>query len=225
MKKTAFILFAALFIFALQAQAQTQLKGGIRAGLNMATWGGDAVASFGDLMETTGAFEMEMKPDFHLGAYLQVPLSQTFSLEPGIYYSGKGTRVTQTFFSNDFIKPRVTLTDNAHYIEMPVLLRANLTPGLQLFAGPQVAYLVENRVKAEAGIFGASYEYDFKANPGLRKFDFGLTGGVGFEFANGINLQAGYDWGLSTLDEGNSNVQAFNRVAKVSLGYTFGKGK
>lgn len=221
MKKTALTLFAALFIFALQGQAQ--VRGGIRAGFNGATWGGDAVESFSEMMETSGAMTIEMKPAFHLGAYLQVPLSNTFSFEPGIYYSGKGTRINQTFMTNSLIKPRATVTNNAHYVEMPLLLRVHLRPGLQLYAGPQLGYLVENRIRAEAGILGASYEYDWKTNPGIRKFDFGLSGGLGYEFINGINLQAGYEYGLSTLDEGRSNVDAYNRVIKVSLGYTFGK--
>ena len=221
MKKITITLFAALFIFALQAQAQ--VRGGIRGGLNMATWGGNAVESFSDMMETSGAFRTEMRPSFHVGGYLQVPLFANFSFEPGIYYSGKGIRVNQTMFTNSLIQPQVTLTNQAHYIEMPLLLRAHIGPGFQVYAGPQVAYLAKNTVQAEAGLFGASYEYDFDVNSGFRKFDFGLTGGLGYEFGNGINLQAGYEYGLSSLDEGRSNINAFNRVVKVSLGYTFGK--
>ena len=221
MKKTAFILIAALSVFALQAQAQ--VRGGVRAGFNAATWGGDAVESFSEMMGNAGAMEINMKPGFHVGAYVQLPLTNGLSLEPGVYYSQKGVEVSQTFMSSSFIKPRATITDNAHYVEMPVLLRAHLGPGFQIYAGPQVGYLVENRIRAEAGLFGASYEYNTSADPGLRKFDFGLAGGLGYEFAGGVNLQAGYEYGLSTLDEGRSNVDAYNRVIKVSLGYTFGK--
>lgn len=219
MKKFAFVLLATVFFFGVQAQAQ--LRGGVRIGVNAATWGGDAVESFSEILETTGAMEINMKPGLHVGAYLQLPITSSFSLEPGIYYSSKGAEVTQTFFSNSFIKPKATITDHAHYVEVPVLLRAHLGPGFQLYAGPQLAYLIENSITAEAGVLGASYEYNTKAEAGLRKFDFGVTGGLGYEFAGGINLQAGYEWGLSTLDEGRSNVDAFNRVVKVSLGYTF----
>ena len=221
MKKTAIILFAALFIFALQAQAQ--VRGGVRAGLNMATWGGDAVGSFSDMMNATGYMKSEMRPGLHAGAYLRVPLNNVVSLEPGLYYSGKGMQITQTFETNSIIKPRATINNNSHYIEMPVLLRFNVGPGFQVYAGPQLSYLVENRVRAEAGILGLSYEHEWKVDPGLRKADFGITGGLGYEFAGGINLQAGYEYGLSSLDEGKSNVDAYNRVIKVSLGYTFGR--
>lgn len=221
MKKFAFILITSLCLFALQAQAQ--VRGGIRAGYNSATWGGDAVSSFSELMENAGAVEVRMKPGFHAGAYLQLPLGNVVSLEPGIYYSQKGTEITQTFLNNSWIKPRATVTNNAHYIEMPVLMRLHLGPGFQLYAGPQVGYLMQNKIKAEAGILGASYEYNTEFDPGLRKFDFGLAGGIGYEFAPGINLQAGYEYGLSSLDKGSSNVEAYNRVIKVSLGYTFGK--
>lgn len=221
MKKSAFIILTALLIFSLQAQGQ--IRAGIRAGVNAATWGGDAVASFSEIMESSGAMEMQLKPDFHVGAYLRLPLSNALSLEPGIYYSGKGAQVSQTFFSNSLIQPKATITNNSHYVEVPLLLRLHMGPGFQLYAGPQVGYLVDNRIKAEAGVFGASYEYNTQADPGFRKFDFGLAGGLGYEFAGGVNLQAGYEWGLSTLDEGNSNIDAYNRVVKVSLGYTFGR--
>lgn len=221
MKKKALILFAAIFVFAMHAEAQ--VRWGVRAGANGATWGGDAVESFSDMLSNTGVATIEMKPDFHAGFYLQLPLSSAFSLEPGLFYSGKGTRFTQTIETNTLIKPTATLTDNAHYVEMPVLLKAHIGRGFQLFAGPQLAYLVDNRVNVEAGLLGLEYEYDWQVDPGLRKFDVGLVGGLGYEFANGINLQGGYEWGLSSLDEGRSNFNAYNRVVKVSLGYTFGK--
>jgi hypothetical protein len=221
MKKTALLLFAALFVLALQSQAQ--VRGGIRAGLNMSTWGGDAVESFSDMLNTTGVMRTQMLPSFRGGAYLQVPLSNSLSLEPGLYYSGKGMQVNQTFSTNSFIKPQVNLVNRSHYIELPVVLRVHMGPGLHVYGGPQVSYLVDNQVKAEAGAFGLSYEQAWSADPGLRKVDFGLTGGLGYEFAGGFNLQAGYEWGLSSLDEGRSNVDAFNRVVKLSLGYTFGK--
>jgi hypothetical protein len=221
MKKIAFTLFAALFVFALQAQAQVRV--GVRAGLNMATWGGDAVENFSSMIETSEAFRTEMNPSFHAGAYVNVPLSEVVSLEPGLFYSGKGLRMSQSYFSNNLLKPQATITDNAHYIEMPVLVRVNLGPGFQLFAGPQVSYLAQNEIRAEAGLLGASYGYDWKVDAGLRKFDFGVTGGIGYAFTNGLNMQAGYEWGLTSLDEGRSNVDAYNRVIKVSMGYTFGR--
>jgi hypothetical protein len=221
MKKIALTLFAAVFIFTLQSQAQ--VRGGIRAGVNAATWGGDAVESFTDMLDATGVMKTEMNPSFHAGAYLQVPINSAVSIEPGIYYSGKGMRVTQTFATNSIIRPQATVTNNAHYIEMPVLMRFHLGPGFQIYAGPQLSYLVENRVNVEAGVLGLTYEQDWKTDPGLRKADFGVTGGIGYEFARGLNLQAGYEWGLSSLDEGKSNFDAYNRVIKVSLGYTFGR--
>ncbi|AHM63601.1 hypothetical protein D770_26790 [Flammeovirgaceae bacterium 311] len=221
MKKIALTLFAALFIFTLQTEAQ--VRGGIRAGANGATWGGDAVGSFTDMMNTTGVMKTEMNPGFHAGAYLQVPVSQTVSFEPGVYYSQKGMQVSQTFETNSFFKPQATVTNTSHYIEMPVLMRVHLGPGFQVYAGPQLSYLVDNQVRAEAGVLGLSYEQNWSVDPGLRKADFGVTGGIGYEFAQGLNLQAGYEWGLSSLDEGKSNFDAYNRVIKLSVGYTFGR--
>jgi hypothetical protein len=48
----------------------------------------------------------------------------------------------------------------------------------------------------------------------------GVTGGLGYKFQNGFNLQAAYDHGLRRLDARN-NFDTYNRVVKVSLGYEF----
>jgi hypothetical protein len=48
----------------------------------------------------------------------------------------------------------------------------------------------------------------------------GLTGGIGYQFANGLSLSASYDYGLSKVDA-NQSVNAFNRAVKVGIGINF----
>ena len=93
--------------------------------------------------------------------------------------------------------------------------------GFHIFAGPQVAYLLSNKVQAQASVLGfnaLNREWDMKS--GFREMDFSVVGGVGYQFTNGLNLSAGYDHGLNTIDE-NGNFETFNRTFKASVGYTF----
>ena len=220
MKKLTFLL-GLLLACLVQVQAQ-KISGGIKAGVNGTTWGGDAVQSVQEALNVNSSLSIgPPKAGFHVGGFLSIPLSEHVLIEPGLYYSTKGLRAEQTFNQNSFLKLRTQIRNEAHYLDLPVVAKVTLGQGFQIFAGPQVSYLLANKVRAEAGILGVSYEQDFDWNQGLRKVDFGLTGGVGYQFINGVQLSLGYDHGLTTLDQGKSNLDAYNRAVKFSVGYLF----
>lgn len=219
MKKLTLLL--GLFLACMvQAQAQ-KISGGIKAGVNTTSWGGDAVQSFSEALNSTSALKKEIKTGFHLGGFMNIPLSQHFAIEPGLYYSTKGMTVEQTISTNSFLNLRADITNESHYLDLPVVAKVTLGQGFQIFAGPQVSYLLANKVRGEAGLLGFSFEQEVDWESGLREFDFGLTGGIGYQFLNGIQLSAGYDHGLTTLDAGKSNFDVYNRAVKFSVGYVF----
>ena len=221
MKKLTLLL--GLFLaFMLQAQAQTQkIRGGIKAGVNTTTWGGDAAQSFSEALNSSGSLKTKIKTGYHVGGFLHIPVTPYFSLEPGLYYSTKGMTVEQTFAQNSFLKVRADITNESHYLDLPLLAKVELGKGFQLFAGPQVSYLIANKVRGEAGVFGFTMEQDIDWKTGLREFDFGLTGGLGYQFVNGILMNVAYDHGLTSLDAGKSNFDIYNRAVKFSVGYRF----
>lgn len=220
MKKLTFLLGLMLACL-VQVQAQ-KISGGIKAGVNATTWGGDAIGSVQEAVGINSALAIgPLKTGFHVGGFLSIPINEHFLIEPGLYYSTKGLKVEQTLTQGNFLKVRADITNEAHYLDLPVLAKVRLGQGFQVFAGPQVSYLTANKVRAEAGLFGLSYEQDFNWNQGLRKFDFALTGGVGYQFINGVQLNLAYDHGLTSLDEGKSNFEAYNRAVKFSVGYLF----
>ena len=92
---------------------------------------------------------------------------------------------------------------------------------MQVYAGPQVSYLVRSTLNAKLGVLGISlFNKGIDITGRFNKVDLGLSGGLGYQFDNGINIKAGYDHGLSRLDK-NDNYDAYNRVVKISVGYTF----
>lgn len=220
MKKFTFLLgimLACLF----QVQAQ-KISGGIKAGMNATTWGGDAIQSVQESVGINSGLSLgSIKTGFHVGGFLSIPINERFLIEPGLYYSTKGVNVEQTLTQSNFLKLKANITNEAHYIDLPVLAKVTIGQGFQVFAGPQVSYLAANKVRAEAGLFGLSFEEDFDWNQGIRKFDFALTGGVGYQFINGVQLNVAYDHGLTSLDEGKSNFDVYNRAVKFSVGYRF----
>ncbi len=226
--KKIFLLIALVGGFAAtQVSAQQQpVRFGVKAGLNLAEWQGDAVNSANSLFDMTdGAVSSTMREGFHVGGYITIPIVKGFEIEPGLQYSQKGTRVTGLLAvpieQIDFLNARVTLTNKAEYIDLPVLAKVYVGEGFHIYAGPQVSYLVSNKIRARAGVLGfnaLNREWDMKS--GFREFDVAVAGGVGYRFASGLNMSAGYDYGLSSVDERRS-FNTFNRVIKASIGYTF----
>lgn len=206
------------------SSATDGVKFGIRAGVNVADWSGDAVNSVMDLAEyTNGAVTKEMKPGFYAGLYATLPLGPRFAIEPGVGYSEKGTvlmgRIPLEQF--DFLNAKVTATARMAYLDIPVLAKAYLTDGLYVYAGPQASVLLSGKARVNASALGFSaFNTDFDIKEQFRPVDFSVVGGLGYQFQSGFGLSAGYDYGLSSLDK-NNNFDAQNRVIKASLNYSF----
>lgn len=197
---------------------------GIRAGLNVADWHGEAVNSVMDVADfSNGAVTKTTKPGFHVGLYATLPISPNFAIEPGVLYSEKGTQLSATlpFEQLDFLNAKVTATSRMAYIDVPVLAKVYVTPGFYLYAGPQASVLVSNKARVDARVLGFSaYKQDFDIKDQFRPVDFAVVGGLGYQFSSGFGLSAGYDYGLSSLDK-NNRFDAQNRVIKASLNYSF----
>ena len=202
----------------------SQVRFGIRAGLNLADWEGETMQNVQDIVDmTNGSFSQQMRPGFHAGGYVTIPVIPGFEIEPGLQYSQKGSVLTGKIPLEqvDFLNTNVTITNKAEYLDLPVLAKVYIGEGFHVFAGPQVSYLLSNKVRTQAGAFGfnaLNQEFDMKS--GIREFDVAVTGGLGYKFTNGINLSAGYDYGLNSIDDKGS-FETYNRVVKASVGYTF----
>jgi len=201
-----------------------QVSYGIRSGVNYASWKGDDIQVIQDLVDKTEGYVVTKgRTGMHIGGYVNIPISETFAFEPGLEYSKKGYSLKGDFQIPvlKYLGVNARAQVQSHYIDMPLVIKANVYKGLQVYAGPQVSYLVRSTLNAKLGVFGITL---FNRGVGItsrfNKVDMGLTGGIGYEFDNGLNVQAGYDYGLSKLDK-NDNYEAYNRVIKVSVGYTF----
>ncbi len=204
--------------------ANAQVRYGLIAGANFTKWQGQDLQIVEDLVDKTdGWLETKGKTGFHVGGYVNIPLSETFSFEPGLAYSKKGYSIKGDLKIDalKFLAVNARAQVQQHYIDMPLYLKANVVKGLSVYAGPQVSYLVRSTLNAKVGVLGISlFNRGIGITERFNKVDLGLSGGIGYQFDNGINLRAGYDHGLSKLDK-NNNYDAYNRVVKVSIGYTF----
>ena len=217
------ILLLTVTVISITGWSQTAPSIGIKAGLASASMRGDAVNNLNNLLDyADGMVTTRNRTGFFAGAYATIPLSEKISLEPGLYYTQKGyeLRGELGFKGLEFLGANAKATLQSDYIDIPLLLKANLG-GLQVFAGPQISYLAQSKLRSSAGVLGLNlFNNSLDATDQFNRWDMAATAGIGFQFKGGVNLSAAYDYGLSKVDA-NKNVNGYNSAIKIGLGISF----
>lgn len=220
--KTKFLLIITLF-FSSVAFSQDVVTYGVRAGVISSGIHGDAPDNLHQLIDkTNGYLQTSNRTGFFAGGNANIPITTNFSIEPGLYYSQKGYDLVGNFDIKgiEFLGANAKAGLQTQYIDLPVLLKANFN-GFQIFAGPQVSYLAHANLKTTAGILGINIlNKMMDVSDQFNRWDAAVTAGIGYQFTNGINIMASYDYGLTKMDA-NQNVNAFNRAIKVGIGINF----
>ena len=185
MKKLCIV--AILAIFSVTSMKAQEAKFGAKAGVNFSNFTGDI-----DMNKAlTG---------FHIGAFVELELSEAITLQPELLFSTQGTKFEESGVSVDF---------DANYINLPVMFKYGVAEGLNLEAGPQIGFLISAEIADE----------DLKDE--MESIDFGMNVGASYDFSEQLFAQARYNIGLTNVikDSGDEKIQ--NSVISVSLGYRF----
>lgn len=211
-------------VSALYTSAQVTPQFTVKAGLSSAGIRGEAASNLNNLLNfTDGMVTTQNRTGFFAGVAVGIPLNEKITLEPGIYYSQKGYELRGELGIKgvEFLGVNARARLQSDYIDVPILLKANLGGGLKIFAGPQISYLASSNLKTSAGILGINlFNNTLDASNQFNKWDMGLTGGVSYEFKNGFSVSGAYDHGLSRIDANNS-INGYNSSIKVGVGIRF----
>lgn len=192
---------------------------GVKAGLISSSIKGDADQSLQSVLDfTNGMVTSASRTGFYGGAFINIPLGKGFILEPGINYAQKGYELNGSFDIKgaEFIGANAKAKLQSDYIDIPLLLKAEMG-GLQIFAGPQISYLMNAKVKTTAGALGFDIlNKTFDVSDQFNRLDAALTGGIAYQFKNGLGISGSYEHGMKKLDKGN-NMAAYNRAFKIGL--------
>ena len=220
--KTKILLIIALF-FSSVAFSQDVPTFGVRAGIISSGIRGDAPGNLNQLLDkTNGYLQTSNRTGFFAGVNSSIPITENFSIEPGLYYTQKGYDLAGKFDMKGikFLGANAKTALQTQYIDLPVLLKANFN-GFQIFAGPQVSYLANANLKTTAGVLGINIlNKKIDVSNQFNRWDAAVTAGIGYQFTNGINIMASYDYGLMKVDA-SQNVNAYNRAIKVGIGVSF----
>ena len=166
------------------AQAQTNESAnaqiGVKGGVNFSN------------MYTEDVDDNNVLTSFNAGLYASIPLTSSIAIQPEFLFSRKGAELA---YDNAFATGKAKFKLN--YIEVPVLVKVNLTKNFNIHAGPYFAYLIDGQVtnETDGGTFNFEDNFD---NDDFNKFDYGVSAGLGFDFES-IGIGARYNYGLSTV--------------------------
>lgn len=222
MKKQILLLFVT--VSALHSFAQVTPQISVKAGLISSGIRGEAVSNLNNLLDfTDGRVTTQNRTGFFAGMSVGIPLNEQITVEPGIYYAQKGIEMQGELGIKgiEFLGANARARLQSNYIDVPILLKANLGGGLKIFAGPQVSYLASSNLKTTAGVLGINlFNNTLNASDQFNKWDMAVTGGVSYEFKNGFSISGAYDYGLTRIDANNS-INGFNSSIKVGIGMKF----
>lgn len=190
MTKKAIFLFLTVCLFSAATQAQ-DVKFGVKGGLNIAKF--------------TGIDRTNTRASIHLGAFARVGLTDNWSIQPELVYSGQGFVVDPIIIDN--------YTIAVNYINLPVMAQYRIIPEFYLEAGPQIGFKVAAKMKDDGNSIDVGDSY--------KGVDFGLGFGLGYDFDFGLGVGARYNFGLSNATD--SDERHANSVAQFGVSYTFGK--
>nr|WP_315034545.1 porin family protein [uncultured Chryseobacterium sp.] len=168
----------------------------------------------GNLSSIT-ASDTQSKIGLYAGAFVNVPLSATFSIQPEVVYSQQGAKAKDEYISSGYTIRNMRQT--LGYINIPVMAQYSANSKFYLEAGPEFGFLIN--AKAKADINGKSYEASNKDS--LKTFNFGLGIGLGYKLASGLGFNARYIGGLTDIVKNGGGESSKNTNFQLGLNYSF----
>lgn len=152
---------------------------GVKGGFNMSNF----------LSDDDEATDENILYGFNAGVYATLPISDFVAIQPEVLFTTRGSELEyDTALGSGNTKFKL------NYIEVPLLVRVNITKNFNLQAGGYASYLVSSKVTGDGAV-----EFDEELDTDdLNKFDAGIVAGVGVDFSP-ISLGVRYNYGLTTI--------------------------
>lgn len=224
-KLIAIVLFAGIYT---TATSQVYLQGG----LNLA-----------NITKSTGGAtsDQNMLTTFNVGILDRFNITPVLAFETGLLLDGRGSK-SDFYSTSDHSSNYVKSKFNPLYLQVPlnlvlkVPMGAQTTNGRNLFfnVGPYAAMGIAGKNKVETNIMGNSTtksssikfsndnpltsEGEGAAYDKLKRFDFGLNVGAGFDLGR-VMIKGNYGFGLTKINslQTDNNKDAKNKYRTVSI--------
>ncbi len=185
-------LFLSFFLAASFYGASAQVQFGAKAGLNLANLVGSDV---GD--------ESKSKIGFNVGAFAEIPVTESFAVKPELLYSLQGSKADGGEIGDAKL--------NLSYLNIPVLAKYVIAEGFFAETGPQIGFLMSAKLKAGGESIDGKEWY--------KSTDFSWAFGAGYQFTPNVGANIRYNLGLSAIPEDSDKIK--NSVFQLGVFYKF----
>lgn len=187
--KNLFFSVSLLLLAIIKLQGQS-FSFGAKVGLNLATLQPE---------------QTDTRTSIHVGGIAEVSITDVFSVQPELLYSGHGAKDQDDTDNNEIAR--------LDYLVLPVLAKYYVFDGLSLEAGPQLGLLLSAKREDNGET------EDIKDI--TKSTDFGFALGAGYKLDNGLNFGIRYYLGSDVNDIDSDSNKYKNRVIQFSVGYFF----
>ena len=184
------------------AFAQTSPTFGLKAGVNVSSISKD------------GYDDAKSKAGFSGGVFMNLPVSEQFSIQPEVMYSQLGSKVTNkysTTVAGNTYQATSTAKLNLDYITIPVMFQFRATPAFYLEAGPEFGFLTSAKAKDinTTVVNGSTTNTSTSTSEDLKDsfsgFNMGAALGLGYDITPNFGINARYVAGFTDINKKDSN--------------------
>lgn len=205
---------AGTFAFA-QTTTSTSNAGprfGIKAGMNVSSISDDAALE-----------DQSSKIGFNAGVFANIPVAESFSIQPEVIYNNLGSKVTLTEVNIGNNNYTAEYARHLDYIAVPLMFQYNFVPNFYLEAGPEFGFLISAKDKyknTKNGSTTNAESYSLNKDD-FQTFNLGVGIGAGYYFTDNIGITARYVAGATDIYKNNDGDAIRNNNFQVGLAFKF----
>jgi hypothetical protein len=192
MKKQTLRLTFCLLMLSTLSIAQSELTFGVKGGANFTGF-------------HTGSSTFSSEFGINLGGIAEYSLSDRFSIQAELLFNQKAGTFTIKDNSNFVLG---SVVSKLGYIDIPIIAKIYIGDKFSFEVGPQFGFNISEKTEFN----------DSEIESETNTLDTAIVGGFGYQFEQGLFIQARYGYGLSEVFE---NDKYKNSVISLSLGYKF----
>ncbi|SIT23062.1 Outer membrane protein beta-barrel domain-containing protein [Chryseobacterium ureilyticum] len=175
-----------------------------------------------------------LKPGFHAGVFVNIPVAQKFSIQPELLFSQLGSKAEERYryaSGGSIYKRNVDFTTNLNYLTLPIMVQYNILPQLYVEAGPEFGLLIGGKLKGDMSVEERSgsqintYRDSFSNKLVMdfyNRFNFGLGVGAGYYFTPKFGVTARFTAGITNVMKNtDSDYKVRNNALQVGVAYKF----
>jgi len=191
-----------------------------------------AQSPFGVKAGFNGAYLMEdladgvdqkIHSDFYIGVFTEINLGKGLLLQPELVYSRQGAKYDSEIVienSDEVLKSQAIV--RLGYLNIPVLIKYEITKGLFINVGPQFGINL-------SGKYESISQYSINDNPvnnesedgdvkGLTRCELSFVAGLEYMITSRLDISARYNVGLTNITT-TEDVNTNNAVFQIGLGF------